>query len=197
MTGEISLGAGYFEKLYRENPDPWNFATSDYEDRKYQATLAALQRPLYGRALEIGCSIGVLTARLAVHCQELIAVDLSPTAIAKARETCSTLDNVRFDVGGAPGNLPGGPFDLIVLSEILYYLNRQDLAALAAWCQKAAASGAEIILCHWLGPTNYPLGGATASNLFVEAMQPRLESHAVFHEEVYRLERVRLGAKEM
>jgi SAM-dependent methyltransferase len=197
MMGETSLGAGYFESLYRDNPDPWNFETSDYEDRKYQATVAALLRPLYPRAVEIGCSIGVLTARLAPHCRELVAVDLSPTAIAKARRTCSTFDNVRFDVGAAPRNLPEGPFDLIVLSEMLYYLNRQDLTALAAWCLKAAAGCADIILCHWLGPTNYPLGGAIASELFVEAMQPRLESHAILHEEIYRLERVRLGAEEI
>ncbi|GLS20564.1 methyltransferase [Labrys miyagiensis] len=192
-----SLGIDYFETLYRANPDPWNFATSDYEHRKYQATLDALQRPLYANALEVGCSIGVLTARLATRCKTLNAIDLSPSAIAKAMTTCSAVRNIRFSVGGAPNNLPLGPFDLIVLSEVLYYLDKEDLLSLATWCCHSTASEADIVLCHWLGPTDYPLSGDYASKLFVKAMQPCLESHAILHEEVYRLERIRLCAKEL
>ena len=33
---------GYFERLYARDPDPWRFATSEYERDKYAATLAAL-----------------------------------------------------------------------------------------------------------------------------------------------------------
>jgi SAM-dependent methyltransferase len=196
MTGGQSLGSRYFEALYRSNHDPWNLATSEYEDEKYRATTAALTRPLYTNALEVGCSIGVLTARLAPRCETLDAVDLSPTAIAQAKATCSAFDNVRFRIAAAPHTLPDGPFDLIILSEVLYYLCKEDLTSLAVWCQGTAASSAEIILCHWLGPTNYPLSGKLASELFLEAVQPCLESHTVLHEEVYRLERIRLGAKE-
>lgn len=192
MSDETSRGAEFFERLYRADSDPWNFETSEYENRKYQATLAALERASYAMALEVGCSIGVLTARLAPRCGTLHAVDLSPTAIARAKARCGARDNVRFQVGAAPHDLPSGSFDLIVLSEVLYYLSRQDLFALVVWCRGSAARRAEIILCHWLGPTDYPLSGETASNLFVEAMQPSLESHAILHDEIYRLERIRL-----
>jgi SAM-dependent methyltransferase len=192
MSDETSRGAEFFEDLYRADSDPWNFETSEYEKGKYQATLAALERPSYAMALEVGCSIGVLTARLAPRCRTLHAVDLSPTAIARAKVRCSARDDVRFQVGAAPHDLPSGSFDLILLSEVLYYLSRQDLLGLAVWCRASAASRAEIILCHWLGPTDYPLSGETASNLFVEAMQPCLESHAILHDEIYRLERIRL-----
>jgi cyclopropane fatty-acyl-phospholipid synthase-like methyltransferase len=60
-----SIDADYFEGLYRAEDDPWGFATSAYEHAKYDATLAALGTERSHRALEVGCAIGVLTARLA------------------------------------------------------------------------------------------------------------------------------------
>ena len=74
MTEPGSLPAGYFEALYAAAPDPWDFEGSDYERGKYAATLAALPQPRYARALEVGCSIGVLTALLAPRCDRLLAV---------------------------------------------------------------------------------------------------------------------------
>lgn len=195
MRHRRTIGRDYFEALYRSDPDPWNFATSDYEHRKYRATLEALSREHYPRAIEVGCSIGILTARLAPRCGILDAVDVSPTAIAKARSACVALDNVDFHVSAAPDGLPAGPFDLILLSEVLYYLDAADLLSLASWCLANASSGAEIVLCHWLGPTNYPLSGTAAATLFVDALQPRLEGHTVLHQQVYRLERLGLGSK--
>lgn len=195
MRHRHTIGREYFESLYRSDSDPWNFGTSEYEDQKYQATLRALSRASYPKALEIGCSIGVLTERLAAYCDALDAVDISPTAIAKAKTACAGLDNVNFHVAAAPDGLPAGPFDLIVLSEVLYYLDATDLLSLAAWCRANASAAAEIVLCHWLGPTNYPLSGSTAAALFVDALQPRLEGHTVLHHDVYRLERIGLGPK--
>src|SRR4051812_50160637 len=70
---QSSIPARYFDELYAGERDPWEFETSAYEQAKYDATLAALPRPLYRRGLEIGCSIGVLTARLAGRCASLVA----------------------------------------------------------------------------------------------------------------------------
>ncbi|MFC2254429.1 SAM-dependent methyltransferase [Labrys portucalensis] len=196
MRHRHTMGRAYFETLYKSNPDPWNFSTSEYEDQKYQATLQALPRTRYAKAIEVGCSIGVLTARLATRCESLDAVDLSPTAIEQARIACAALDNVYFHVSAAPNGLPEGAFDLIILSEVLYYLDARDLLALAGWCRAHTNSSADIILCHWLGPTNYPLSGETAARLFVSALQPCLERHSILHQQVYRLERIRLGSKE-
>ena len=79
------LRAAYFEELYARDPDPWDFATSEYEAAKYDATIAALA-PRYASALEVGCSIGVLTARLAERCERLLAIDVAEGALAHARE---------------------------------------------------------------------------------------------------------------
>jgi SAM-dependent methyltransferase len=192
MTHERTLNREYFETLYRVNPDPWNFASSSYEDQKYEATLGALSHDYYESAIEIGCSIGILTARLATRCGRLHAVDTSPTAVKSAKTNCRSCNNVDIHIATAPFGLPHGSYDLLLLSEVLYYLDRGDLQSLADWCLTVAGDGAEVILCHWLGPTDYPLSGALASDLFIEAMQARLELHSILHEGVYRLERIRL-----
>ncbi len=67
----------HFEELYKKSEDPWSFATSEYERRKYERTLDALGGRRFSQALELGCSIGVFTAMLAPHCDELVAVDTS------------------------------------------------------------------------------------------------------------------------
>ncbi len=56
-----TLEPAYFDGIYAASGDPWRFASSAYELSKYALTLEALPRERYSHALEIGCSIGVLT----------------------------------------------------------------------------------------------------------------------------------------
>jgi SAM-dependent methyltransferase len=183
-----SLSPSYFEVKYRENIDPWQFRTSDYERQKYNATIRALTRPRYRRALEVGCSIGVLTAMLAARCDHLVALDASQTAITEAER--QKLPNVTFDTACLPDDFPAGTFDLIMLSEVLYYFSPVDLRRMADLSCAALAAGGEIILCHWLGETDYPLGGYQASDLFAAAVESGLPERSILHEEIYRLERL-------
>jgi SAM-dependent methyltransferase len=185
-TGTIP--ADYFEDKYRRDIDPWQFRSSDYEREKYQATIAALSRPRFADALELGCSIGVLTALLAERCDAITAIDASPTAIAAAREL--RIANATFQVATLPDDFPAGRFDLIVLSEVLYYFDEPDLQKIAALCAEALQPDGEIILCHWLGETDYPLTGESASDRFAEAVAVRLPKRAVLRNDVYRLERL-------
>ena len=55
-----STNRSYFEEMYRDSDDPWEFGTSPYEQRKYAVTVASLPRSRYRSAYEPGCSIGVL-----------------------------------------------------------------------------------------------------------------------------------------
>jgi SAM-dependent methyltransferase len=190
---ESSLPASYFEAKYRDDIDPWRFRTSDYERRKYGATLAALSRSQYRRGLEIGCSIGVMTALLARRCAHLVALDSSATAIKEAQR--QELPNVRFRQASLPDQFPRGRlFDLIVCSEVLYYFSRTDLRRIARYCLDALEPGGEIILCHWLGETDYPLPGDEASEIFSEAVSPRLALRTILHDDVYRLEKLQAAA---
>ena len=162
-----SLPAEYFDALYAHDPDPWRFATSDYEAAKYAATLEAVSPARFAAGLEIGCSIGVLTRRLAECCDTLLAVDVAEAALDQARQRNADLPHVRFARAAVPGCWPQGRFDLIVLSEVLYYLDQTDGAATAQLASKAALPGGTVLLVHWLGDTNYPRTGDTAVEQFL------------------------------
>jgi 2-polyprenyl-3-methyl-5-hydroxy-6-metoxy-1,4-benzoquinol methylase len=184
------MESAYFDALYRADPDPWRFSTSDYERHKYAATLAALSRPRYREALEVGCSIGIFTGQLAHRCDRLLAIDGSAVALETARRTCASLDNVRFETRMVPNAFPAGAFDLIIFSEVLYYLQPADLERVADRCADALTPDGEVVLCHWLGETDYPLSGLQASTLFADRMLRRLPAHAILHEGAYRLDRL-------
>ena len=165
-TDTGSLAPAYFDALYAEHGDPWAFATSPYEAAKYAATLAALPRPRYRQALEIGCSVGVLTEQLARPCEHLLAVDVSEAALAQARERCASVPGVRFERRALPAEMPEGPFDLIVLSEVAYYWSEADFREARRALARVAAPGAHLLLVHYTGETNYPLTADAVHDAF-------------------------------
>jgi SAM-dependent methyltransferase len=152
MTGD-ARDPGYFDALYAADADPWRFETSAYEADKYDATLAALPVARYTSAVEVGCSIGVLTRRLASRCDALLGVDVAQTALDRAAVRCAEQAHVSFARLRMPEEMPEGRFNLIMLSEVLYYFETPTLDRLAARLRPACMPGADLVLVHWLGPT--------------------------------------------
>jgi len=150
----------FFERLYAEAADPWRFASSPYERAKYEATLAALPDAPIGPALEVGCSIGVLTERLASRCDTVLAVDVAETALARARERLAGHGNVTLERRELPEDFPAGPFDLVVCSEVLYYLDPPAFDAMLGAVDEALTPGGSVLAVHWRHPTEtYPMRG--------------------------------------
>jgi hypothetical protein len=162
-----TLDPDYFKGMYATEADPWHFATSPYERDKYAATLAALPRDHYRSALDVGCSIGVFTHQLCRRCDALIGLDVVPSVLDAARARCADCPDARFMLAAVPGTWPDGRFDLIVISEVAYYLDRADLARLVARVEGAVLPEADIVLVHWLGVTHYPLSGDDAAEGFI------------------------------
>jgi SAM-dependent methyltransferase len=163
------MGVAYFEELYREREDPWDLATSDYERRKYAATMAALDGRGYARGLEVGCSIGTLSELLAERCDRLLAVDCAPTAVARARARLAGVPGVRVERRCLPEEQPPGEFDLIVCSEVLYYWSPPLLREALGRLRAALAPGGSLLAVHWRGPTrHYPLDGDDAHAILLE-----------------------------
>ena len=176
-----SLPPAYFDDVYAASGDPWSFETSPYEARKYDATLAALPRNRYARAFEAGCSIGVLTRRLAERCDRLLAVDVSEEALKWARERCADQPQVTLERLVLPAEFPAGPFDLVLVSEVGYYFSEPDLARFRARCADALAPGGDLVLVHWTAPVHdYPLTGDAVHEAFLAdpAFQPVRGSRA-------------------
>ena len=160
----------YFTEQYARSPDPWGFDTRAYERRKYQLTLASLPRERYERAFEPGCANGALTELLAKRCDQLIASEPVPEAMNRARLRVPSASVRRFAI---PDQWPEGTFDLVVLSEVLYYLGDADLERTFAHLDRTLRPGAHVIAVHWRGETDYPRSGDQVHAL-LEARWPRL-----------------------
>jgi SAM-dependent methyltransferase len=160
MSERTRVPVQAFDDLYATSDDPWDFATSGYERDKYDRTIAALGDRHFARALEIGCSVGVLTERLAPRCDELLAVDAARRAVDLARERLAGVPNVDIRRATFPEELPGGTWDLIVCSEILYYLDEPTLVDALADLSGRLRPGGSLLAVHWRPQTEtYPLRG--------------------------------------
>ncbi len=144
----------FFDAKYLRDPDPWKFSSSPYERARYGDIIVALGHRRYERAFEPGCSIGVLTQRLAAICKHVDAADISPTALELARERCSGLANVDFKCYDLAALLPTECFDLIVLSEIGYYFDEGSLRTLANNLLHRLRKGGIFLAAHWLGTSS-------------------------------------------
>jgi predicted TPR repeat methyltransferase len=166
----VLRGPDYFETLYAGSPDPWRVASSDYEARKYAASLAALPAARYRSALDVGCTIGVLTRLLSERADRVVGVDVSAAAVEAAMARCADLPHVSLATLQVPQQWPAGDFDLIVLSEILYYLSDADLAGLAARVTGSLVAGGTLLLVHWTGGATGRSAGDVAVSVFEAAL---------------------------
>ena len=143
-----------FDRRYRAHADPWDFETSRYEQARYDTTLGWLGDRAYHRAFEPGCSIGVLTGRLAARAACVVACDVSPTAIAAARRRSHDATAVTLEVATIPEWWPEGSFDLVVFSEVGYYWDVPALGAVAGRMRRALEPGGTLLAVHWLGSSS-------------------------------------------
>ncbi|MEP6953324.1 MAG: SAM-dependent methyltransferase [Solirubrobacteraceae bacterium] len=143
-----------FEALYEADPDPWGFESEPYEREKYARTMQALGDRTYPCGFEAGCSIGVLTSALATRCDELLAVDIAQRAVDAARKRLADAPHVRIERSELPEDWPAGPFDLVVCSEVLYYLAPETLRAALPAMRASVAPGGRMIAVHFRPPSS-------------------------------------------
>lgn len=164
----------YFDALYSDSTDPWQYQTRWYEKRKRDMCLSILPQAQYGNAIELGCGNGVFSELLARRCQALISIDGNKNAVQLAKKRLVESSHVRVIQGVIPhglltldeallsayplSNCPPpdqSPFDLIVISEILYYLSPADIDKVITWIEQNLAVGGTLLCCHW----RYPIDG--------------------------------------
>lgn len=185
---EVSLDTAYFENMFQGTDDPWGLESSAYEQAKYAHTIAALQGRHYARAFEVGCAKGVLTQKLAPWCDRLLAIDVSSTALRAARKRCAALPHVAFANMVFPQHGPEGPFDLVVLSEVVYYWDDRDIARAGAWLRRHLGAAGDVMLVHWTGETDYPQSGDEAVTKLQAALGPVVGPVAAQRRDSYRLD---------
>jgi peptidoglycan/xylan/chitin deacetylase (PgdA/CDA1 family) len=141
-------GRHFFERLFARRVDPWGY-TNPYEQKKHEQILSLIPKEGIGRAIDLGCAEGHFTARLATRVPNVVAADVSQVALDRAARRLKGLGNVRFvrlDLRSEP--LPGR-FDLIVCSEVLYYLDGlEQLQAVARKLANALEPGGYLVTAH-------------------------------------------------
>jgi len=165
----LSRDAAYFEAMYEADPDPWRFRTSAYEAAKYSETVAAIADRRYRSAVEVGCSIGVLSQRIAPLCDAFLGLDIVEAPLVEARARCRDLSQARFQRMAVPGDWPAARFDLILLSEVLYFLGPEDIAATAAHVRRSLLPGGRVLLVNWIGEPEPPQPGDASAEAFIRA----------------------------
>ena len=188
MPGEVP-GPEHFARLYADDGDPWHVRSSAYEREKREAALAILGSRRHARALEAGCGEGHLTGALVSSglADEAVGIDREPSIVERAANR-DFGPAARFAVGSLPHDLPDGPFDLVVFSEILYFLREPELDALAEGLKTRVEDGASILLVSYRGPTGTPLSGTDAADFFIARLGQDVRSLATWEEPEYRLD---------
>lgn len=171
----------YFEQLYEDSPDPYGQRTRWYEQRKRALVLASLPRPRFRRCYEPGCGNGELTAQLATRCDAVLAADFSAQALRTARRRTAALPQVRVVQHVLPGQWPvAEQFDLVVLSEVLYFLPLDAVRTVARHCARSLAPDGVLLACDW----RPDFAGRASDTRAVHAELGGLGLHqAVAHEE--------------
>jgi Nodulation protein S (NodS) len=144
-----TMSVADFEARYRGDPDPWGYTRSEYERDKYAATLAACGPGPFQSALELGSSIGVFSKQLASRCKWLATIDGAPTAVGAARHRLSGDPRVQTVLGTVPEDVPRRSYDLVVASEILYYLDQPRLDDTLAMIRRRLVADGPLVAVHW------------------------------------------------
>jgi len=139
----------YFEDLYRHNSDPWGYDFHWYEARKRQICLALLTKPRYPKVLEVGCSNGHLSFHLAQRAEELVCIDVSERAVQLASARLQEFEHVVVENIKIPEDYSIQKFDLILISEMAYYLSADELHQFIEKLKHSLNDDGEILCCHW------------------------------------------------
>jgi SAM-dependent methyltransferase len=158
VTDRLHHGREYFDGMYARDPDPWGFETRWYEQRKFAITVASLPRARYRHCLEPGCARGTLTALLAERCDRVTAYDFVPSVLAIARDRFAAEPGVEILDLEFPA-VPSGRGDLVVWSEVAYYLTDEGLAVATDHLLQWLQPGGDLVAVHYTGTTDYPRTG--------------------------------------
>ena len=189
MTSERpgTLSAESFSALYADRADPWGLEAGWYEDRKRACVLAALPEPRFRRAFEPGCANGALSELLAPRCDELLCCDPAVRPVETTRARLAAWPGVRVEQMSTPHQWPSGSFDLIVASELVYYLDAADRDAFWTAVEGSLEPGGTLLAVHWVrAAPDYPVEGTQVHDELAE--RPGLERIVAHLEADFRLE---------
>lgn len=112
---------GEFEEMYKDFDDPWEQTTRELWASEKAVGLNLIQKFGAGRVIEVGCGFGHYTKRISDLGVDVLGVDISETAINKAK-------SLHREVGFSVGDFLDFDLyceyrpDVIVMAEITWYI---------------------------------------------------------------------------
>jgi SAM-dependent methyltransferase len=175
-----------FDALYAADPDPFHVRSSFYEQRKIGLILNCLTKPTYAAAWDPACGVGELAARVADRAERVLASDASAQAVHLTRRRCSSTKNVEVMQLPLPQRPPSDAdiFDLIVVSEFVYYLSEPVRQSTLDVLHAASAEGGELVAVHWRHhPQDAYISGEQVQEEVVSGLEPLGWRHVVQHDD--------------
>lgn len=140
----VAAPAAYWEGRYAGDERVWS--------GRVNRTVADIAASLpSGTALDLGCGEGGDALWLAEHGWQVTGVDISETAIARAREAAASADladRARFVRAELPGGIPEGAFDLVTASFLHSPVTLDRLEILRAAASRVASGGHLLVVSH-------------------------------------------------
>jgi hypothetical protein len=116
------------------------------------------------------------------------ATDIAHVAVDRARHRCGNLANVHIKCAALPDEIPAGKFDLIVFSEIGYYLSELQLQSLINRLITHLDLGGTFLAAHWLGSSSDHLLSGDHVHQIIMGAERLNPVHSERHEN-FRLDR--------
>ncbi len=132
-----------FESAYADLKDPWASANPrySYQRWKYQNLMVALPPGRrFARALDLGAGMGAFSMALTSVADDVLGLDIAQSAVDEARRRAGEQRGLHFAQGDVNALDPAldGCFDLVVVADTLYYLDRVDDASLKTVASRIA-----------------------------------------------------------
>ena len=158
-TTTTTTSTTHAQGVHSIDEELWEYASSDYEQRKYALTVASLPKARYENAFEPGCSVGLLSELLALRCGRLLAADMARASLPLAARRLKSFPHVRVEARTIPLEWPNETFDLIVVSDLACYFDVDTLHQVMERVVDSSAIGAHVVGVHWTDRTDFPLTG--------------------------------------
>jgi SAM-dependent methyltransferase len=148
---------GRWDLKYRSDPEPWDYskrAVEVFRHRFLEQTTAELVGPDRSTRIgEVGCSLGLFSARLVTLSDHVAALDVSPTAVAKARAHAGD----RLEIAAASATaLPfkPGSMDLLILADgiVSWGLDTEQRRVAVAEAHRALKPEGRALFMEYLNP---------------------------------------------
>ena len=155
---------GFFDHFF-DDGDPFGFDVKAEEQLKFQRTLEVCGEGSLGRVLELGCAVGTFTEMLAPRATDVLALDVSQAAVDQVARRLHDRPNVRATAMTIPGEFPEEAFDLVVASDVLYYLSVEQLQRCVDRIEAVLSDGAAFVAVHYVPRMGSVLNGDEAHDV--------------------------------